>query len=84
MDEFDAKTRAARGEAYRQMGQNQRAALATRDELVAATRPEMERSMAEVAVRRRTQTAAVRSWVEREACLPATRIVGRVPGRKAS
>ena len=51
MDEFDAKTRAARAEVYRQMEENRRAALATRAELVAATRGEVERSMGEAAAR---------------------------------
>ena len=61
MDEFDAKTRAARAEVYRQMDEKRRAALATRAELVAATRGEVERSMEEAAVRLRTQADAARA-----------------------
>src|ERR1700730_15356940 len=84
MDEFDAKTRAARAEVYRQMEENRRAALATRAELVAATRGEVERSLGDAAVRLRAQTAAARTQLERDADTLATTIVERVLGRKAS
>ena len=84
MDEFDAKTRAARAEVYRQMEENRRAALATRADLVAATRGEVERSMGEAAVRLQTQAAAARAQLERDADVLAGSIVERVLGRKAS
>ena len=84
MDEFDAKTRAARAEVYRQMEENRRAALATRADLVAATRREVERSMGEAAVRLRAQTDAARGQLERDADVLAGTIVERVLGRKAS
>jgi F-type H+-transporting ATPase subunit b len=84
MDEFDAKTRAARAEVYRQMEENRRAALATRAELVAATRREVDRSMEEATLRLRTQTAAARAQLERDADVLAGSIVERVLGRKAS
>ena len=84
MDEFDAKTRAARAEVYRQMEDNRRAALATRAELVAATRGEVERSMGEAAARLHTQAAAARAQLERDADVLAGSIVERVLGRKAS
>jgi F-type H+-transporting ATPase subunit b len=84
MDEFDAKTRAARAEVYRQMEENRRAALATRAELVAATRREVERSMGEATVRLQTQAAAARTQLERDADALANTIVERVLGRKAS
>ena len=58
MDEFDAKTRAARADVYRQMEDNRRAAQATRAELVAATRGEVERSLADAAIRLQNQTEA--------------------------
>ena len=69
MDEFDAKTRAA---------------LATRAELVAATRREVERSMGEATRRLQTQAEAARTQLERDADVLATTIVERVLGRKAS
>ena len=84
MDEFDAKTRAARAEVYRQMEENRRSALATRAELVAATRREVERSMGEATVRLQTQATAARTQLERDADVLATTIVERVLGRKAS
>ena len=84
VDEFDAKTRAARAEVYRQMEDNRRAALATRAELVAATRGEVERSMGEAAARLQTQAAAARAQLERDADVLAGSIVERVLGRKAS
>jgi F-type H+-transporting ATPase subunit b len=84
MDEFDAKTRAARAEVYRQMEENRRAALATRAELVAATRGEVERSMGEAAARLQTQDAAARAQLERDADVLAGSIVERVLGRTAS
>ena len=84
MDEFDAKTRAARAEVYRQMEENRRAALATRAELVAATRREVERSMGEATRRLQTQAEAARTQLERDADVLATTIVERVLGRKAS
>ena len=84
VDEFDAKTRAARAEVYRQMEENRRAALATRAELVAATRREVERSMGEAAVRLRAQADAARTQLERDADALASSIVERVLGRKVS
>ena len=84
MDEFDARTRAARADVYRQMEENRRAALATRAELVASTRSEVERSMGEATVRLRTQADAARGQLERDADTLATTIVERVLGRKAS
>ena len=84
MDELDAKTRAARAEVYRQMEENRRVALATRADLVAATRGEVERSMGEATVRLRTQAAAARTQLERDADALANTIVERVLGRKAS
>lgn len=84
MDEFDAKTRAARAEVYRQMEENRRTALATRAELVADTRREVERSMGEATVRLRTQADAARAQLERDADALASSIVERVLGRKAS
>jgi F-type H+-transporting ATPase subunit b len=84
MDEFDAKTRAARADMYRQMEENRRAALATRAALVADTRREVERAMGEAAVRLRAQADTARAQLERDADALAGSIVERVLGRKAS
>jgi F-type H+-transporting ATPase subunit b len=83
-DEFEARTRAARAEVYRQMEANRQAALATRAETLAATRQQVERSMEEAADRLDAQTAAARAQLERDADALATTIVERVLGRKAS
>jgi F-type H+-transporting ATPase subunit b len=83
-DEFDAKTRAARAEVYRQMEENRRAAMATRAELVAETRSEVERSMKDASARIEAQAAAARAQLDRDAEALATTIVERVLGRKAS
>jgi F-type H+-transporting ATPase subunit b len=83
-DELEAKTRAARADVYRQMEENRRVALATRAELVADTRREVERSMADASTRIRTQVDAARAQLERDADVMAGTIVERVLGRKAS
>ena len=83
-DEFEAKTRSARAEIYRQMDEKRRAALDRRAEIVANTRREVERSMADATRRVRAQAAAARAELERDADTLATIIVERVLGRKAS
>ena len=83
-DELDAKTRAARAEVYRQMEEKRRAALDRRAALVAATRGDVQRSTADAAERIRSQAAAARAQLERDADSLATTIVERVLGRKAS
>ena len=83
-DEFEAKTRSARADVYRQMDEKRRAALERRAEIVANTRREVERSMADATGRVRTQTTAARADLERDADTLATVIVERVLGRKAS
>ena len=83
-EEFEAKTRSVRAEIYRQMDVGRRAALDRRAEIVANTRREVERSMADATGRVRTQATAARAELEREADRLATIIVERVLGRKAS
>ena len=83
-DEFEAKTRSARAEIYRQMEEKRRAALDRRAEIVANTRREVERSMADATRRVGAQAAAARAELEQNADTLATIIVERVLGRKAS
>ena len=83
-DEFEAKTRAARAEIYRQMDEKRRAALERRAAIVADTRRDVERSMVDATGRVRTQAGAARAQLEREADALASIIVERVLGRKAS
>lgn len=84
IDEFDAKTRAARAEVYRQMDEKRRAALASRAELIAETRHEIERTTDEASKRLAAQAAVARGQLDRDADALAATIVERVLGRKAS
>lgn len=83
-DELDAKTRAARAEVYRQMEDKRRAALASRADLLTATRAEVDRSVADASTRLAGQAIAARMQLERDADALANTIVERVLGRKAS
>jgi F-type H+-transporting ATPase subunit b len=83
-DELDAKTRAARGDVYRQMEEKRRAALERRAAIVADTRREIELSMQGANERVRAQVDAARAQIDRDADNLAATIVERVLGRKAS
>jgi F-type H+-transporting ATPase subunit b len=83
-DEFDAKTRAARGDVYRQMEEKRRAALERRAAIVADTRSEIERSKHDAHERIGEQVTAARAQIDRDADTLASTIVERVLGRKAS
>ena len=83
-DEFDAKMQVARAEVYQQMDDTRRVALATRAELVADTRREVEHSTKEATVRLRHQADVARKELDRDADTLASNIVERVLGRKAS
>ncbi len=84
IDEFDAKTRGARADVYRQMDERRRAALERRAALVGDTRREVERAVADATDRLQQQAAAARTQLDRDADAMATTIVERVLGRKAS
>ncbi|MGE5243889.1 MAG: hypothetical protein ACM3SQ_06655 [Betaproteobacteria bacterium] len=83
-DEFEAKTRAARAEVYRQMEDKRRAALESRATTLAETRQQIERSVADASERLQAQAAAARAALDRDAEALAITIVERVLGRKAS
>jgi F-type H+-transporting ATPase subunit b len=83
-DEFEAKTRAARGDVYRQMDEKRRTALERRAALVADTRREVEQALSDAAQRLQKQAVAARAQLERDSETLATIIVERVLGRKAS
>ena len=83
-DEFDARTRAARADVYRQMDEARRVALEERSALVADTRREVEQRLAEASARLSAQSAAAQAQLDRDADALATTIVERVLGRKAS
>ena len=83
-EEFDARTRAARNDVYKQMEEKRRAALERRANLVAATRREIEQTVQVATDRLRDQAAAARQQIDRDADTLAATIVERVLGRKAS
>lgn len=83
-EEFESRTRAARGDVYRQMDEKRREALDRRARLVADTRSEVERSVVEARTRVQQQASAARAQIERDADAIAATIVERVLGRNAS
>jgi F0F1-type ATP synthase membrane subunit b/b' len=83
-DELESKTRAARGDVYRQMDERRREALDRRAQLVAQTRSEVERSLDEAKARVQAQASTARAQLERDSDTMATSIVERVLGRNPS
>jgi F-type H+-transporting ATPase subunit b len=83
-EELEARTRAARADLYRQMEENRRAALGSRAQVIAETRAEIERTVADAAARVSAQASAARAQLDREADAIAGTIVERVLGRNAS
>jgi F-type H+-transporting ATPase subunit b len=83
-DEFEAKTRAARADLYRQMEDKRRAALGRRAQILDETRREVEQSMAAATTRLQSQAGAARAQLERDADQLASTIVERVLGRRTS
>ncbi len=83
-EELDARTREARADLYRQMEENRRAALGGRAQILADTRAEIERTVADAAARVAAQASAARAELEREADAIAGTIVERVLGRNVS
>jgi len=83
-DEFEARTRAARSEVYQMMDEKRRAALERRAQIVAETRADIERTVADASARISAQAADARTSLERDEDALADTIVERVLGRKAS
>jgi F-type H+-transporting ATPase subunit b len=83
-EELESRTRAARGDVYRQMDEKRRDALERRAQLVAETRAEIDRSVSDAKNRVQAQASAARTQLEHEADTMASSIVERVLGRKAS
>ena len=83
-EEFEARTREARAEVYRQMEDSRRQALDRRATLLADTRRDAEASIAEASARLRADAAEARATLDRDADSLATTIVERVLGRRAS
>ena len=83
-DSFDARTREARAEIYRQMDEARREALSRRSELLARTREQAETAIKDASVRLRADVAQARATIDRDAQSLATTIVERVLGRQVS
>lgn len=83
-DEFETRTREARGEVYRQMEEARRAALERRTQLLNDTRQQAEASITAASARLRAEAAEARARLDRDADSLATTIVERVLGRRAS
>src|SRR5262249_41242018 len=83
-DGFEAKTRTARADRYRQLEDNRRAALDQRAAILAETRQEVEQLVGSATSRIGAQATAAQAQLERDADQFASTIVERVLGRKAS
>jgi F-type H+-transporting ATPase subunit b len=83
-DEFEAKTREARADVYRQMEEARHAALDRRAALMSDTRQQAEAAIAEASARLRAEADEARARLDRDAESLATTIVERVLGRHAS
>jgi F-type H+-transporting ATPase subunit b len=83
-DEFESRTRAARGEIYQMMEDKRRAAVDERGRLVAETRAEVERTVGEATARVAAQSSVARRSLEQDVDALAITIAERVLGRKAS
>lgn len=83
-DAFEDRTRAAQAEVYRQMEETRRAALQRRSEILAATRTEVEASIAAARARVAEQAGTARAQLEHDADALADAVAARVLGRKVS
>lgn len=79
--EYSQKLNAARSEVYREMDDKRRAAMDQRSALLATTRADAERDLAEATASVRRQAAEARQTLDREAETLAGAIVSRVLGR---
>jgi F-type H+-transporting ATPase subunit b len=82
--EFESRTAAARAEIYREMDQTRRAALAMREELLAATRKDVDVTTEEATSRLRAEVAEARERLRTEADALGAVIAERVLERKVS
>ena len=82
--DFDAKTTVARAEIHREMDQSRRAALALREELIAATRNDADRALREATSRLEAEATEARARLRAEADTLGAAIAERVLDRKVS
>jgi F-type H+-transporting ATPase subunit b len=82
--EFERRTRDAQTEVYRVMEEHRREALQRRTDLLAQTRQDVDRSLAEASRSLQTQATEARAQLEKDADTLAEAVVERVLGRRAS
>jgi F-type H+-transporting ATPase subunit b len=82
--QFEAKTTAARAQLHRDMDEARKAALATREQLLADTRAEVGANLKDAVDQLRTETDAARARLDAEAEALAEAITERVLERKVS
>ena len=82
--EFERRTREAQGDVYRAMEEHRREALRRRADLLAQTRQDVDRSLAEASASLQAQAADARAQLEKDADALADAVVERVLGRRAS
>jgi F0F1-type ATP synthase membrane subunit b/b' len=80
--EFEARTRAAQAEIYREMDENRRRANERRAAVLAETRQEVEATVTAAAARLDAQAAEAQARLEQEADALGEAIAERVLGRK--
>ena len=79
--EFDAKVAEARADLYKQMDERRKAGDAYRADLVAKTREDVDRTLADARVQLEAQTAQARATLEQDAKQLGREIADRVMGR---
>ena len=84
LDEFEARTRAARAEVHQQMEATRRAAEQRRASLVAEARQQSDAMRAEAASRLAQETEAARGRISLDADALANAIAARILGRQTT
>jgi F-type H+-transporting ATPase subunit b len=82
--EFEQRTAAARADVYKQMDEMRRAALDRRQQMLAETRAEVEKTVADASARVRAETEAARQKLRQDADSLGTAAADRILGRQAS
>ena len=82
--EFGRRTREAQADVYRAMEEHRREAMQRRADLLAQTRQDVDRTLAEASASLKAQTDEARVQLEKDADALADAVVERVLGRRAS
>jgi F-type H+-transporting ATPase subunit b len=83
-EEFERRTREAQAEVFHAMDERRRDALQHRQELLAQTRQDVDRTFSEATASLEAEVAAAKAELERDADALADAVVERVLGRRAS